>query len=196
MLVLKRPYKRKNVVDVAILLDNNQYVEYSLSFKQKFLTFWVVDRIQRLFARYYIDAKTDVMTNTDLGQQHPMHMYLSILKPHIQYKMRIVSVDQIVNRIHYYFTSKTATKSKLNFVWKTTIKKEVCPWITQQVDYALQNKMNTTAYIMKTLRLGLFYMVIKNHLYQQVDKSKKRRMMRLEEEKENAITADESNSVD
>lgn len=56
--------------------------------------------------------------------------------------------------------------------------------------------MSTTAYIMKTLRLGLFYMVIKNHLYRQVDKSKKRRMMRLEEEKENAITADESNSVD
>lgn len=184
MLVMKRPYKRKNVVDIAILLDNNQYIEYSLSFKQMFLTFWVIDRIQTLFSRYYIDSKTDVMVNDLLDQKHPMYMYLNILKPHIQYKMRIVSIDQIVSRIYYFFKGKAASKTKLNFVWKKTIEKEICPWITQQVDYALQNKMNSTMNTMKILRLGIFYIVIKNYLYKSVEKCRKRKMMNLEKENE------------
>ena len=50
-------------------------------------------------------------------------------------------------------------------MWKATIEKEVCPWITKQVDYALQNKTAVLGYAMKILRLGMFYMVVKNYLY-------------------------------
>ena len=167
MLLFRRPGKRKNIVDVAILLDNNQYVEYTLAFKQKDLTFWVASRIKSIFVKYFIDSSTDVMVNDVLDEFHPLYIYLNLLRPHIQFKMRTVTLDQIIGRIHYYFTKKSAIKNKFNSVWKSIIAKQVCPWITTQVDYALQNKSPGLQRIMKILRMGLFYMVVKNYMYAQ-----------------------------
>lgn len=70
----------------------------------------------------------------------------------------------MTSRINYYLGAK---KLKHSFAeaWKTTVKKEVCPWITQQIDYALQNKTPVIEHTMKTMRMGIFYMVVKNYLY-------------------------------
>lgn len=165
MLLFKRPSKRKNVIDIAILLDNNQYVEYSLAFKQSALTYWVVKRLKGLFNDYLIDRKTDIMFNDTVNEKHPMKVYIDLLRPYAKFKLRTVTLDQIVGRVNYYFTQKSASKRKFNVVWKATIEKEVCPWITKQVDYALQNKTAVLGYAMKILRLGMFYMVVKNYLY-------------------------------
>ena len=165
MLVFKRQSKRKNVVDLSILLDNNQYIEYSLTFKQSLLTFWVAKRLKSLFIDYFIDNKTDIMLNKTVDEKHPMRVYLDLLRPHIGFKLRTVSFNQIVSRVHYYFYGKGSSKSKFSKVWSTAIKREVCPWITQQVDYALQNKTPVIQHAMKVMRLAMFYMVVKNYMY-------------------------------
>lgn len=54
-----------------------------MAFKQKDLTFWVVDRIRDMFVKYFIDSSTDVLVNDLLDEFHPLHMYLSLLRPHI-----------------------------------------------------------------------------------------------------------------
>ena len=147
-----------------MLLDNNQYVEYSMTFKQDVLTFWVEKRIKSLFSSYFIDKKTDVMMNDLLDIKHPFRVYLDLLRSHVPFKLRTVSISQMTSRINYYLGAK---KLKHSFAeaWKTTVKKEVCPWITQQIDYALQNKTPVIEHTMKTMRLGIFYMVVKNYLY-------------------------------
>lgn len=50
-------------------------------------------------------------------------------------------------------------------VWKKTIEKKVCPWITQEVEYKIQNKGPSAADRIRMLRLGMFYVVVKNFLY-------------------------------
>lgn len=51
--------------------------------------------------------------------------------------MSSVDLDKIVNRIYYFYKRKTADKSKFNKVWKRVIESKQCPWITQDVDYAV-----------------------------------------------------------
>ena len=88
-----------------------------------------------------------------------------LLRQHIGFKLSSIDLDKIVNRIHYYYTRKTATKSKLNKVWARVIESKQCPWITQDIDYAVQNKGHTLAIRIKTVRLAMFYIVVKNYLY-------------------------------
>ena len=165
MLIFKRKTQRKNVVDIAILLDNNQYVEYSITFKQNALTFWVARRIIDLFSYYIIDKRTDIAINDLIDIKHPIHIFISMLHANINFNFRTTSLDKIVGRIHYYFNQKSATKKKFTAMWKMTLEKQICPWITKEVDYALQNKTPKIQHSMKIMRLGMFYMVIKNYLY-------------------------------
>lgn len=136
-----------------------------MRFKQDVLTFWVAKRLKSLFSCYYIDKKTDIMLNELIDSKHPFRVYLDLLRSHACFKLRTVTTSQMVARVNYYFRGKSASKHKFNEAWKTAVKREVCPWITQQVDYALQNKTPVIEHCMKTMRLGMFYMVIKNYLY-------------------------------
>ena len=181
MLIFKRAAKRKNVIDIAILLDSNQYVEYSMAFKQDALTFWVAKRITGLFSNYAIDNKTDIMINDLIDVKHPIHVFISLLHANIDFKFRTTSLDQILKRIHYYFTSKGNPKAKFNAIWKTIIDKQVCPWITKQVDYALKNKTPKIERIMKTMRIGMFYMVVKNYLYGKNKMTAERKKMKTQQ---------------
>ena len=165
MLIFKRAAKRKNVIDIAILLDSNQYVEYSMTFKQNVLTYWVIKRITSLFSSFLIDKRTDIAVNDLIDVKHPMHIFISLLHANIGFKFKTVTLDKMISRIHYYFKQKSASKRKFSVVWKMILEKQICPWITKQVDYALQNKSPKIEHIMKTMRLGMFYMVIKNYLY-------------------------------
>lgn len=165
MLVFKRTRKvKRNVVDFAMLLDNNQYIEYSLPFRQEALTFWVIRRLQALFAKYLIDQNTDVMVNDNLDELHPAHMYLTILCPHVQFKLRVVHTRQLTKRICYYYHTKYTKRVGIDDIWSKLLDNEQCPWITKQIDYVLQKKSPIVQWNMKVLRVGMFYMVIKNHL--------------------------------
>lgn len=165
LLIFKRAAKRKNVIDIAILLDSNQYVEYSMSFKQYALTYWVARRITSLFSNYIIDKHTNVAVNDLIDVKHPVHVFISLLHANIDFNFKTITLDKIIGRIHYYFKQKSSSKRKFNVVWKMILEKQVCPWITKQVDYALQNKSPKIEHIMKTMRLGMFYMVVKKYLY-------------------------------
>ena len=88
-----------------------------------------------------------------------------LLRQHIGFKLSSIDLDKIVNRIHYYYTRKTAKKSKLNKVWARVIESKQCPWSTQDIDYAVQNKGHALAIRIKTVRLAMFYIVVKNYLY-------------------------------
>ena len=189
MLLCKRSNKKKNVIDIAILLDSNQYIEYSMTFRQKDLTYWVADRIKDLFSSYKIDAKSDIMTNSLLYEHHPIYVYLTLLHTHIPFQLRKVNNDQILKRIHSYII-RDNKKPRFNALWKSIIEKEVCPWITQKIDYALQNKTPGMQQRMKFMRMGMFYMIVKNYVYAIVKKSINKRKMML-----NSINEETSSSV-
>lgn len=136
-----------------------------------YLTKWVAKRIRSLFEPYLINSQTDIMVNELLNEDHPLYQYFMILHQHINFKFSSVDIDRIVSRIYYFFKRKSANKSKFNKVWKMVIDSKLCPWITTQIDYALQNKGSTTAKHIKIIRLTLFYMIVKTHLYKYTKKS-------------------------
>lgn len=88
-----------------------------------------------MFEPYRIDSSSDIMVNDLIDEHCALYQYFMILRQHIGFRLSAVTIDKIVNRIHYFYTNKTATRSKLNYIWKRTIAKGNCPWITQQVDY-------------------------------------------------------------
>ena len=95
---------KRDVLDIAVLTENNEYIEYTLAFKQQYLTMYVSRRIRSLFADYLIDSNTDIAVNDKLREDHPMYQYLMILHQHINFKLTAVTLDKIVSRIHYHYT--------------------------------------------------------------------------------------------
>lgn len=170
-----KPSRRKGHIDLALLTDNNNYIEYSLDFKSPHLTMYVAQRVRSLFEPYVIDSRTDVMSNELLDEKHPLYQYFMLLRQHIGFKMSTATLDRVVNRLHWYYTKKTSTKSKFNFVWQRVIASGQCPWITQDIEYKTQNKGAVVAKRIKTLRLAVFYIVVKSHLYKQVQRSQLKR---------------------
>lgn len=173
MFVYKSSFKTSQI-DLAILTNSNQYIDYTLNFKSHSLTKWIASKIRSLFEPYLIDRHTDVMVSPLLDDNHPLYLYLMLLRQHLNFRMSAVNIDRAVKRIHYYFTRKTPSRPLFNVVWNRVIQSGQCPWITQQIDYALQNKGNTTAYRIKVSRLTLFYMAVKNYLCLNVKKSKQK----------------------
>ena len=129
------------------------------------MTMWVARRIRSLFEPYVIDAKTDIVVNRRLDETHPLYQYFMLLKQHIGFKLMGIEREKIVNRIIYYFTGKTMKRPSFKKAWELTIRKKVCPWITQEIEYKIQNKGPSDANRIRMVRLGLFYVVVKNYYY-------------------------------
>ena len=140
-----------------------------------YLSRFTSKRIRSLFEPYLIDKHTDVAVNELLDECHPLYVYFMLLRQHIGFKCQVISKDRITSRIYWRYTSKAATKSKFNKAWKLVIEHGECPWITQQVEYALQNKGPTEASRVRQVRMAMFYLVVKNYLYRIVKKSKDKR---------------------
>ena len=153
------------------------------------MTFWVARRIKSLFSDYFIDSSTDIMLNEFIDSKHPFRIYLDMLRSHISFKLRTVTLSQMIGRIHYYLTGRSSSKRKFSVVWRKILEREACPWITKPVDYALQNKAPTMQHVAKMMRLGMFYMVVKNYLYNRKQRSDMKRKTK------NSIDAS-SNSVE
>ncbi len=60
-----------------------------------------------------------------------------VLRQHIGFRLSTASVDRVASRINYYYNRKPATKSKINKIWQQVIDRKQCPWITQEIEYAL-----------------------------------------------------------
>lgn len=166
-----KPTKRRGTVDLSILTDNNQLIEYSLEFRQKSITKYVAARIRNVFSSYLVDTNTDIAINELLDEDHPLYQYFMFLRQHIGFKISTVTIGKAVSRIHYFYRQKSAPKSRFNKVWKLIIDKQQCPWITTNIDYAIQNKGPSLAYRIKVSRMLLFYLVVKKYLYKIKKKS-------------------------
>ena len=126
---------------------------------------WVARRIRSLFEPYVIDSKTDIVVNRRLDETHPLYQYFMMLKQHIGFKLIAVERNKIINRIYYYFKNAIMKRPSFKKTWKLTIEKKVCPWITQEIEYKIQNKGPSDANRIRMIRLGLFYVVVKNYYY-------------------------------
>ena len=174
-LVAFKPLAKHGTVFIAILTDSNEYFECSIEFRKLVLSKWILKRIRSIFQPYYIDKRTDITVNERLDEDHPLYQYFMALRQHIGFRMNAVTIDKIVSRVHYYYYGKPASKTRFNAVWKRTLEDGICPWISKQVEYALQNKGSTVAQRIRHIRLGMFYVIVKNYYYRDIQERKKRK---------------------
>lgn len=162
---------RHDVVDIAILTCDNEYLEYTLEFRQKYLTMYVTKRIRSLFSDFILDSTSDIAVNERIIESHPLYQYFMILHQHINFKFMVVDLDKIVSRIHYFYSGKSCKKIMFKKVWKTIVDKKQCPWIDENVDLALKNQSVKAARRVQVVRMAMFYLIVKTHLYSKVKKS-------------------------
>ena len=164
-------HKRIKHLDLAILTDSNQYIEYEIDFRSNKLSKWTLRRIRSIFEPYYLDIRSDVMVNKLLDENQAFYQYLMILKQHIGFKLQHVDLKRVLNRIFYFFEKFKAKKPQFAIVWRRIIDSRRCSWITQQIEYQIQNKGPTDADRIRTVRITMFYMVVKSYLYSKTKKS-------------------------
>lgn len=160
---VRRYRKNLGTVDLAILTDSNKYIEYTIEFRQKHMTMYVARRIRSLFDSYLIDKSTDIVVNK-LDESHPLYQYFMFLKQHIGFHLLEADKNKMTDRLHYYYTRNNKRRHSFMSTWEKTIELGICPWITQEIEYKIQNKGPTIADRIRMLRLGLFYVVVKNYL--------------------------------
>lgn len=170
-----KPFKVHGNIDILILTDDNRCIEYTLVFRQNCLTKFTARKLRSLFEPYFIDKYTDIVVNDLLDEDNLLYQYFMNLRQHIGFKLMSVDLNKVISRIHYYYFKKKGSKSNFNKVWKRVIESKQCPWITQEVEYALQNKGSTTANRIRTSRLMLFYIVVKSYMYNVVLKSTRKK---------------------
>lgn len=171
MFAFRHSLKHGNV-DIAILTDSNQYIEYSLEFRVAYLSQYSAKRIRSLFEPYLIDKNTDVAVNELMDDSHPLYLYFMLIRQHIGFRLQTIDKARITSRINYHYKRVGLSSPKFSYIWQLIIDKKHCPWITQHVEYALQNKGPAQANRIRFLRIAMFYLVVKNYLYRSVKKSK------------------------
>ena len=170
-------FNKVKTVDFAILTDDNRYFEYTVAFRLPYLSKYVLRRIRSMFDPYFIDKNTDILVSDRLNKDHPIYQYFMLLRQHIGFRMSSASLRKMTKRITYFYKPRLKKKTRTFMdAWQYVIDGGDCPWINQQIEYAIQNKGPSMAFRIRMVRFAMFYMGVKNHLYsirkKRVDKKK------------------------
>lgn len=169
MCVLKAT-DRTSILDISMILDDLQYVEFDFSFNLPVITQTLAGRMRSLFADYYIDSTSQIIVSPRIATpKNPFYLYLMFIHQHIGFNLKKVNEDNIVRRISTYHKTYVKAKSKINkwhfnALWNKLIATERCPWISKQIEYFLQTKPLAYAKRKRHCRMALYYMVIREYL--------------------------------
>lgn len=156
---------------ISIVTDNYEYVDFILQIKKPYISHDIAKRIRRAFQKYEIDVKTFVAVNELIHEKSPIYVYIMFLHQHIQFNLRRTPLDIAIRRIATYHRTylhnrkpSTIDRKYANKIWNKLIELEKCPWITQNIEYDLQN-LSTSKYTLKrNARLVMYYAVVKDYI--------------------------------
>lgn len=169
MCVLKKS-DRTAQLDISLITDDLQYVEFDFSFNLRVMTSTLAQRIRSLFVDFQFDKDTQIVVSPRLvDPSNPFYMYLLFLHQQILFNIRKVTEDQIVRRIATYHKSYIKSNVKINKrhfnqMWSKLVEMDKCPWISKQIEYDLQMKSLDYAKRKRRCRMTLYYMVIREYL--------------------------------
>lgn len=186
---------KSNMTNIGLLTVDGRYLEYEIKINQKNITWYVASRIRQLFLPYKLTRDSAVIISDAYDEKEPLYMYLRFIRQHIQFNLNIVDVDQIVSRIAHWHkqifskSKKNINKYFLNRLWDWLVQSKRCPWINEQYDFKIKNMSLYRAREKKILRIGIYYMIVKQHIMDLNYKSKIKRL--AEKQKElNSVSSD------
>lgn len=189
MFLLKAKSAKQHLTNIGILTADGKYLEYEMKILQRYITPYVARRFRSLFQDFKLTRNSEVILNSDYSEDEPLYMYLRFIRQHLQFNLHVVTIEQIIRRICQYHTSifkkkkaKDITKFLLNRLWKWLVEKDRCLWITRDYNYILEKTSAGRAREKKILRLGLYFLVVKNHRLEVNERSRIRKSIETQEE--------------
>lgn len=171
MCVLKAS-TRTSILDISILTDDFQYVEFEFSYMLPHISKTLAGRIRQLFVDFTLDSTSQIIVSDIVStEDNPFYVYLMFLHQHMQFNINKITLDNIVRRIGTYHRTyikntkiSQISKRHFNALWIKLIEMEKCPWISKQIEYDLQMKSKSFAIRKRRCRMALYYMVVRQYL--------------------------------
>lgn len=158
--------------DIGLLTEDYVYFQTSLRFIGKDLTSNFFNKISKIFRSFLFTIDSDVMFSSNISKWEPLLLYIRMLREQIGFNTRQVDLIQIPKRIQQYHQTyikhRKAEQIKISDIpklWKKIVELEKCPWINKDVDTVLQNSYSSYRLRHITIRMAVYYMLIKQHLY-------------------------------
>jgi len=158
--------------DIGIIDDNYNFYEEHINIQSAAITPYCYKMLNKLFGKYLITKDTEIDFLDTIQRNEVIYMYLSIRNQAVFANMRFLNLDMIPRRIvahHITYLGKEKKASEITHyynerLWKKLVELEKCPWITPDINMQLNNMSIAMRKRMLTVRLALYYMVIKRFL--------------------------------
>lgn len=158
--------------DIGIIANDFTFCYIELKFSSRNLTRLLQKKLRQIWQKYVLTKKSDVMVLDTIAHDDPVYLFFSILSEYAGFNFRTTNYLAIPKRIltfHKSYLKKTGLdqvkKSDVFLLWNKLLETERCPWITTKYNAELKLLKKDQQDRIIFLRMALYYMLIKQHLY-------------------------------
>lgn len=175
----------KSLYDLGLLTDDFKFFHCQIRtiYKDISTDLWL--KLRRTFGPYQLSRTTDIQKTDNISDFEPIASYFKILQSQLHFNMRSVNPIKLIKRIESYHptyvkhVTKCACLTDVPKLWKKILDNNKCPWINKEIDDWLLDAYQSCRERHQFLRLGLYYMVIKQYYYNKYKLSKSRQKNKI-----------------
>ena len=171
-LFIYKPKFTKNKYELGMLTDNYEFYHCQIYTKYVDITTDLWLKMRRAYLPFKFSKTTDVMFTNNISVYEPIMFYHKILQEQIFFNMRAVDELNIPKRIEAFHPryikhvkDKGITMGDVPKLWKKLVEKKMCPWINEEIDNWIKDEGSVYRMRVQFIRLALYYMLVKQHLY-------------------------------
>lgn len=161
---------RSSTIEVAFIGSKYEFCHFQFKFKPSSSDISRMLKLSHMFRMFTFDHSTSIALDSSISSSSFMFTFFKLIQQYLQFSMKSVSIDRAVQRIYYFHSTyskkqlKMMTAKDIPSLWDKLIKLERCPWITSEDDKKLLNMSGWNCKLGKKLRIGLYYLAIKQYL--------------------------------
>lgn len=178
---------------VGFLTEDYNYTEAIVRYKKTWCVAFQTRFTERLMSKYYLTARSEIVMTDGFTRTEPVSRFINAIYRQLPFKMLHIKKVRVLQRIAHYHKNLLGKRRRLHTIemfdadriWAKLVEKECCPWITS--DPKLQPgfrhyDMNKLKYekVRRFLRMGVYYILIKQDLAYKSEMSRLKRLARNE----------------
>ena len=188
----KQRFMQKNLFTVGIVTDKMQYIEHEFIVMKNVMTQNIANRLAKIFQEYSFDKYSDICMTDETMADNAFVMYLRMIANHYNVPFETLHDTAILLRLvnmhsglvgkswkekHLYqwkidpnrnLTSENIDKTHIptlyRKIWNAFLRKNICPWIDQDVDLSIQLGEPRFRRQRQRVRLAAYYLVCRRYI--------------------------------
>lgn len=178
------------VYDIGMLTSDGRYIEYTVKMQIPHMSLYMERRISDMFVQFSMDRTTNVVFSEHVKEHSPLFIYFEVLQRQLKFNMSHATLDKMFARFWKKFTRVLKTKSdkaayrkavregrrpptvkfrystrNLLNVWNEIVRRGGCSWISVDAEQTIGLLNAARHNRRKLVRVGVYYMMMKRHLY-------------------------------